>query len=109
MKVINYRKSKNSDGYTYTKTGTVIKGEIQITRDEFNNMLNKALSDKKIEEWKYLGRGDYPYMTKDMLKTATNQSDCFSLGVYWTRYFTNMFGVSSKIKNVNYVFKIINN
>ena len=71
MKIINYRKSKNSDGYNYTKDGTVIKGEIQVTRDEWDTMLKKALADRRIEKLKYLGSGKHYYMTRDDLKLKT--------------------------------------
>lgn len=113
MKIINFRKTKTSDGYNYLKQSEgVYRGKIEITQAEFNMMTKTAMIDERIEKSNYLGSGDYAYMTRQMLadyikKIISKEDNIFTCGVYWTKYFTDMFNLSNKLKKVNYYFEIV--
>ena len=69
MKIINYRKNKSGQDYIYFND-TVIKGEIQLSRDLFIKWIELQLLNTEIPN-NSIGSGKYPYYSRYMLKDDT--------------------------------------
>jgi hypothetical protein len=99
------------------RNGTTYRGYIKLNATEFYLVINKIINDKDVEEFKVLGSGKYPYLSKRDInqrleKTELKCRNCrqFSLGNAFNKYVYSMFKNESRyyFKDHNYIIQVTN-